>query len=206
MLARHVAGGRGRIEATPAAPAMLASARASIAAPSPQNTSMTSSRETSPSVPRGGDPRVPPRRRRPRHARPRPSRSSTTSRAEILAVTARASRPAVTPRGPRGGGPCGPCCHKLPCVPGGYDTGDALAGVVRGPVAGRDGARGVGHTLGRPRGARDLCDGAHHSAAPRRETPVRAERAPTPRRRSPTARRDRGSAPSPRAPARARPR
>ncbi len=44
-------------------------------------------------APRGGDPRVPPRRRAVRHARPRPSRALIAVLPEILPATARACRP-----------------------------------------------------------------------------------------------------------------
>jgi hypothetical protein len=58
----------------------------------------------------------------PRSSRPRSSRASTATHSEMLPATARAVRPVVTPCGPCGHGPRGPCCRRTHCVPGGCDT------------------------------------------------------------------------------------
>jgi hypothetical protein len=46
----------------------------------------------------------------------------------VLAATARASRPAVTPRDPRGSYPRGPCCRQIFCGPSVCDTRGLLHG------------------------------------------------------------------------------
>ena len=57
--------------------------------------------------------------------------------AEVLAAAARAARPAVTPRGPRGGYPRSPCRRQSHCGPGVCDMRSPLSWIARSLVARR---------------------------------------------------------------------
>jgi hypothetical protein len=116
--------------------------------------------------------RSPPPPSRPRPPRVRSPRPATSSRpttraaaflavphgvtlAEILPATARASRPADTPRGPRGCDSRGPCGRQSLCVPSGCDT------------------RGLSH---RSRGAPPHAELQHCGPATHLRRPPRGER------------------------------
>jgi hypothetical protein len=121
-----------------------------------------------------------------RSTRPLPSRSATTSRDEILPASARAVRPAVTPRGPHGGYPRGPCCRQSLCGPGGYDTRGPRSWIARshrrcemkhGEPAARWGDRGA------ERGAKEEREDSGRVARMGARRATRARRGPGPGRR-----------------------
>ena len=101
-----------------------------------RRSSIAKRQSSAPSLPR------PPRMRSPRPATTSlpPTRTAAfiaflhgVALAEILAATARASCPVVTPRDPRGGYPRGPCCRRSRCGPGGCDTRGLLHGSRAAP-------------------------------------------------------------------------
>jgi hypothetical protein len=96
------------------------------------------SRRSTPSRPR------PPRMRSPRPVTTSPSSTRAAAfiaslhdvaLAEIVPATARASRPAVTPRGPRGCDTRCPRNRQSLCIPSGCDTRCPLSSIARSPVA-----------------------------------------------------------------------